>query len=124
MPNPVVHFEILGRDHESLQQYYRDLFDWNIVQPSPDFPYGIVGVEEQGEGIGGGIGAASGGGPQATFYVQVEDIEASLQKAGELGGDTVAPVTVIPGHGNLRAVQGPGGQRDRTGLFRGAAGLI
>ena len=98
MPNPVVHFEILGRDHESLQQYYRDLFDWKIVQPSPDFPYGIVSVEEQDEGIGGGIGAAmDGGGPQTTFYVQVEDIEASLQKAAELGGETVAPVTVIPG---------------------------
>ena len=38
-----------------------------------------------------------GGGPQTTFYVQVEDIEASLQKAAELGGETVAPVTVIPG---------------------------
>ncbi len=46
MPNPVVHFEILGRYHESLQQYYRDLFDWKIVQPSPDFPYGIVSVSE------------------------------------------------------------------------------
>ena len=35
MRNPVVHFEILGKDHEALQQYYRDLFDWNITQASP-----------------------------------------------------------------------------------------
>ena len=37
------------------------------------------------------------GQPLATFYVQVDDIHASLAKAGELGGETVVPVTDIPG---------------------------
>lgn len=31
MPNPVVHFEIIGQDAEALQQYYRDLFGWSLA---------------------------------------------------------------------------------------------
>jgi predicted enzyme related to lactoylglutathione lyase len=65
-----------------------------------------------------------GGGPQTTFYVQVEDIEASLQKAAELGGETVAPVTVIPGMVTFAQFKDPRRQRNWPGLFRGAAGLI
>ena len=30
MANPVVHFEVLGKDGERLQQFYRDLFGWKI----------------------------------------------------------------------------------------------
>ena len=98
MPNPVVHLEILGSDAAALQQYYRDLFDWKITQASPDFPYGIIKADEQGEGIGGGVGGTmEGGEAQATLYVQVDDIQASLDKATKLGGQTVIPVTPIPG---------------------------
>lgn len=98
MPNPVVHFEILGRDHESLQKYYSDLFGWKITNASPDFPYGLVSAEEQGKGIGGGVaGVMPGGDAQLTIYVEVEDIQASLNRAGELGGEAIVPVTNIPG---------------------------
>ena len=98
MSNPVVHFEILGADHEALQQYYRDLFGWKITQPSSDMPYGVVNAEDQGKGIGGGVGGTMpGGSPQVTVYVEVDDIQASLDRAGELGGETVVPVTTIPG---------------------------
>ena len=97
LPNPVVHFEILGKDHEALQQYYRDLFDWNITQASPEFPYGIVSAEEQGAGIGGGVGSSMDGSPQVTVYIEVADIQASLDRAAELGGEIAMPVTVIPG---------------------------
>ena len=98
MPNPVVHFEILGKDHERLQEYYGKLFGWKITNPSPDFPYGLVSTEEQGSGIGGGVGAAAdGGNAQVTIYVEVEDIQASLDRASELGGEAVVPVTTIPG---------------------------
>ena len=30
MKNPVVHFEVMGKDVEKLQQFYRSLFDWDI----------------------------------------------------------------------------------------------
>ena len=98
MPNPVVHFEILGKDHDLLQQYYRDLFDWKITNASPDFPYGLVSVEEQGAGIGGGVGApAEDLDSQLTIYVEVDDIQGYLDRSNDLGGETVVPVTTIPG---------------------------
>ena len=97
MKNPVVHFEILGQNHEALQQYYRDLFEWNIESISPEMPYGVVQSPEGEVGIGGGIGGSPDGATQLTFYVQVDDIEASLARAVELGGKTVAEPTTIPG---------------------------
>ena len=99
MPNAVVHFEILGKDHDLLQQYYRDLFDWKITNASPDFPYGLVSAEEQGAGIGGGVGAPAGDlDSQLTIYVEVDDIQVSLlDRSNDLGGETVVPVTTIPG---------------------------
>ena len=46
-----------------------------------------------GQGIGGGIGPAldqSSG--RVTFYVQVNDLQAYLNKAESLGGKTVMPL--------------------------------
>ncbi len=46
--------------------------------------------------IGGGIGAAQDGGPgQVTFYVEVDDPAAYLQKAERLGGRTIVPPTEV-----------------------------
>ena len=97
MPNPVVHFEITGRDAEALQQYYRDLFGWSLTPMAPDVPYGLVGTEETGDGIGGAVGASMDGTTLLTFYVQVDDIQAALDRAVELGGEVVLPPTVVPG---------------------------
>jgi uncharacterized protein len=90
MGQPVVHFEVIGRDADKLQSFYSDLFDWEINSDNP-MNYGMVGregnVNAQGIGIGGGVGT----GPQdypghVTFYVEVPDVEAALAKAESIGG--------------------------------------
>ena len=111
MKNPVVHFEIVGKDHEALQAYYRNLFEWEIRNVAPEMPYGIIEAGEGELGIGGGVGASSTGTPHATFYVQVEDIEAALAKAVELGGEEVVPVTTIPGMVTFALFSDPEGNR-------------
>lgn len=35
MPNPVTWFEIIGRDAEKLQSFYKDVFDWKMTPPGP-----------------------------------------------------------------------------------------
>ena len=46
MPNPVVHFEVMGKDVARLQQFYSDLFGWSI-RGSADFDnYGTVEDQE------------------------------------------------------------------------------
>ena len=91
---PVVHFEVIGRDAAKLQSYYSDLFGWEIDSNNP-MNYGMVpregNVSPDGIGIGGGIG---GPGPDdypghVTFYVAVPDVEAALAKAESLGGSRV-----------------------------------
>jgi uncharacterized protein len=90
MGRPVVHFEVVGKDGERLQQFYGDLFDWEIDANNP-MKYGIV--RKEGEGIGGGVGASPDGTAHLTFYVNVDDINRYLEKAESMGGKTVMPRT-------------------------------
>ena len=94
MGNAVVHFEVVGRDLEKLQAFYSDLFDWKM-ESIPEMKYAIV--EKEGEGIGGGIGQSDNDGPgYVTFYVSTDDPQATLDKAEQLGGKTLMPVTEMP----------------------------
>ncbi len=91
----VTHFEINAKDAKRAQDFYSGLFDWKITQ-DPANNYGIVDTGLK-MGIGGGIGQAREGSNAAvTFYVQVEDVQAYLNKAISMGGTLVMPVTVIP----------------------------
>ena len=90
MGQPVVHFEIIGKDGRKLQSYYSELFGWEIDTNNP-MNYGVVPREgntnAEGIGIGGGIGPGPEGYEgHVTFYVEVPDVEASLAKAESLGG--------------------------------------
>ena len=95
MPNPVIHFEIASSGTEKLQKYYGDLFEWDVDASNP-LGYGLVDTKT-GTGINGGITGTNGGPNRVSFYVEVEDIEAKLKEAEELGGSVVVPVTTIPG---------------------------
>ncbi|MDQ3931479.1 MAG: VOC family protein [Actinomycetota bacterium] len=90
MGQPVVHFEIIGKDAERLQRYYADLFGWEIDSANA-LNYGTVQREgntnADGVGIGGGIGPGPEGyAGHVTVYVEVPDVEAALAKAESLGG--------------------------------------
>ena len=95
MPNPVVHFEIASSGAENLQKYYADLFEWDIDASNP-MGYGVVDTKSEG-GINGGISGTNGGPNRVAFYVEVEDIDAKLKDAEDLGGTVLVPVTTIPG---------------------------
>jgi predicted enzyme related to lactoylglutathione lyase len=43
MGNPVVHFEVIGKDAEKLQSYYSELFGWVIDGANP-LNYGTVAI--------------------------------------------------------------------------------
>jgi predicted enzyme related to lactoylglutathione lyase len=102
MGQPVVHFEILGKDAEKLTKYYADLFGWEIDSDNP-MKYGVVqregNLNADGVGIGGGVGAGPEGYPgHVTFYVEVPDVEAALAHAESLGGSRMmGPDKVMEG---------------------------
>jgi uncharacterized protein len=102
MGQPVVHFEVIGKDADTLKSYYSDLFGWEIDSDNP-MNYGIVprdgNVNADGVGIAGGVGSAPEGyAGHVTFYVEVADVEAALAKAESLGGSRMmGPETVMEG---------------------------
>ena len=84
MGQPVVHFEIVGKDGAGLQSYYGELFGWQIDADNP-MGYGMVAregnVNADGVGIGGGVmGGPEGYDGHVTFYVEVPDVEAALSR--------------------------------------------
>jgi uncharacterized protein len=94
MGNPVVHFEVVGRDGAALQKFYGELFDWKI-DANNDMNYGIV--DNGGDGINGGVGPTPPqGNPHVTWYVSVPDINATLAKVEEMGGKTVMGREQLP----------------------------
>jgi predicted enzyme related to lactoylglutathione lyase len=102
MGQPVVHFEIIGKDGEALKAYYSELFGWEIDSNNP-MKYGTVQREgntnADGVGIAGGIGTGPEGyDGHVTFYVEVPDVEEALAKAESLGGTrTMGPDEVMEG---------------------------
>jgi uncharacterized protein len=108
-----VHFEITAQDPRALHSFYSSLFGWKINADNP-MNYGMV--QAGGKGINGGIGPAQGA-PHVTFYVAVPDLDAALQKVGELGGDTVVPPTEIPNMVTFAIFTDPEGHR--IGLVKG-----
>ena len=70
--------------------------------------YGMVDTHAEG-GINGGIGPTGGGPNQVTFYVQVDDLQAYLDKAESLGGKTVMPPTEIPNVVTMALLSDPEG---------------
>jgi predicted enzyme related to lactoylglutathione lyase len=102
MGQPVVHFEVIGKDGDKLQSYYSELFGWEIDSDNP-MNYGIVqrdgNTNADGAGIGGGVAAGPDGYEgHVTFYIEVPDVEAALTKAESLGGTRImGPDAVMEG---------------------------
>jgi predicted enzyme related to lactoylglutathione lyase len=121
---PVVHFEIIGKDPAKLRDYFSELFGWEFAGSpvaeavsEPD-NYGFVDCIQtnDGTGIPGGVGGGSHYKSHVLFYVGVPDVEGALQKAESLGGKRQmgperAPTGLVVGHftdpeGNLIGVAG------------------
>lgn len=113
MSNDVVHWEIGGHDLDKLADFYRGLFGWEASGFDAD--YRLV---ERGEGVSGGLMRCREGMPNyVTFYVAVDDLDATLAHVGELGGQALVPPTDIPGVGAFALFQDPEG--NTIGLLRG-----
>ena len=93
MGQPVVHFEIGCRDVSKTASFFSKLFGWETQAMGP----AAMINTGAGSGIQGHI-SSLGHEPHnyTTFYVQVDDVQAYLDKAAALGGKTVVPPVEIP----------------------------
>jgi uncharacterized protein len=125
MAQPVVHFDIIGKDPERLRTYFGELFGWEFDTPSPVAPevsepdsYGFLDLvtTHDGTGIRGGVGGGKSFTSHAVFYVGVPNVGEALQRAEALGGARVmgpatSPSGLVVGHftdpeGTLMGVAG------------------
>ncbi len=104
-----MHFEIAGADGARSQKFYADLFDWDVNVVEEMGNYGLVMSPEGEPGIGGGIMQTPTGNPYLTIYVEVADLEATVDKAVALGGNKIMEPTPVPGVGLVSMVLDPDG---------------
>ena len=92
MGQPVVHFEIIGKDGEKLQSYYGELFGWQIDSSNP-MNYGIVQRDGNTNSEGAGIGGGKQRGEEAEDHDQAEQYEPSgrLPKSGTASNTAASP---------------------------------
>ena len=92
MATTVVHVEVVGKDGAALQEFYKDVFGWNLDTNNP----GGYGMYRQEGGLTGGIGASTDGGPgHVTFYVHTDDPQGVLDRATAKGGRMIMPLTEV-----------------------------
>jgi len=97
MGNAVTHFEINGTNGKALGEFYAKAFDWHVDDNNP-MNYGMVDTHA-GKGINGGIGTPPDGSSGVTVYIEVDDLQAALDKIEKLGGKTINPPMEVPGAG-------------------------
>jgi uncharacterized protein len=96
MAGRVVHFEIPADDQNRARDFYQSAFDWNISEV-PDINYHMVmtspvndqGMPPEPGSINGGMFAREADLATPVITVEVDDIDATLEKIGSLGGSTV-----------------------------------
>jgi predicted enzyme related to lactoylglutathione lyase len=97
-------FEVVSSEPSRALNFYTELFGWRA---GPSFDGYTLIDTGAGEGaIGGGIGPSYAEGDAGVkVYVSVDDLDAAIRKAEELGGSTVVPPTPLPeGYGTFAVV--------------------
>ncbi len=105
--NALVHFEIHASEPETLADFYRSLFGWDIKKwegGSMEYWMVMTCPKDAPNAINGGLirrkGSAADVGAPVNGYVctmVVEDIDAVMKKAVELGAAEAMPKFAIPG---------------------------
>ncbi len=116
-----VHFEIHAADPGALARFYCDLFGW-AANTWGDTPYRLLDTGA-GPGINGAITQRRGPAPEvgapvmgAALIVGVEDLDATVVRAGELGAAIAVTRHPVPGVGWSAYFRDP--DNNVVGLFQ------
>lgn len=107
MANPIVWFEIITRDLDESKKFYDAVFDWEI---SKDENFPTMEMVNTGAEPGGSLFK----GPEemplgVTVYFQVDDIDETMKKVEEAGGEVFMPKMEIPNVGFVAVFKDPQG---------------
>ncbi len=102
--------DLMSTDPAASEAFYKALFGWN-VNGVPMEGIGTYNMIRAGESdIGGIIPLDQEGVPSHWIgYIQVDDVDATSEKAASSGGQTCVPPTDIPNVGRFSVVTDPSG---------------
>ncbi len=93
-------FEIIAKDQEKAKAFYRAVFGWTYRTGDSGFAYVHFPVNAQP--LLGGIGQAQkdvpGFAPGCNFYLLVDDLDATIDKAVRAGGQRFVEATPVDGY--------------------------
>ncbi len=140
MAGGVVHFEIPADDEGRAREFYSSAFGWE-VSSVPEMSYAMIkttptdatGMPSVAGSINGGMFRREGDLTSPVVTVDVDDIDAALEKINSLGGSTVAPRQAIgtmgwaayfrDTEGNVVGLWQNAPREGGAGSSRGAAGM-
>ena len=95
MAHPVIHAEIRSADPDATRAFFGSLFGWSYEDGAfPGYTFANTGADGA---LPTAIGPLQGGKDAVLFFIGVEDVEATLSRAEELGGTIVQPAQQVPG---------------------------
>jgi predicted enzyme related to lactoylglutathione lyase len=95
-PHPVVHAEIRSSDPDATRSFFGELFGWTYPTEGayPGYTFVDTGVPDA---LYTAISPLQGDGDLVTFFIGVDDMAASIDKATSLGGKVVQEPVDVPG---------------------------
>lgn len=109
------YFDLSVENLKESRQFFENVFGWHFEKmPLPFEYYRIQAGDPDEPGIDGGIGKIKDltfgdGKPLSVVTVPVVNLDASISKVKESGGNIVEPKTAIPGIGWYATCAEPGG---------------
>ncbi|GGF61294.1 glyoxalase [Azorhizobium oxalatiphilum] len=118
-------YQLATTDTDAARAFYEGLLSWSSrVVAMPDFSYIVLAAE--GSDMGGVMPlmpeqAQAGVPPHWAGFVEVDDVDATVKKASELGGAVFAQPADVPGVGRFAVIADPQGAM--LALFHWIEGL-
>jgi predicted enzyme related to lactoylglutathione lyase len=95
MPHPVIHSEIRSTDPDATREFFGQLFGWQYTEGAfPGYTFVDTGADAA---LPTAIGPLQGGDDSVLFFIGVEDVAGTLERAEALGGRIVQPAQEVPG---------------------------
>lgn len=96
MSHPIVHAEIRSSDPDRTRAFFGELFGWTYPTEGalPGYTFVETGVPDA---LYTAISPVQGQGDLVTFFVGVEDLDATIKETIRLGGHVVQEPVTVPG---------------------------
>jgi predicted enzyme related to lactoylglutathione lyase len=107
MSDPVVRWQVVTSDPDSVSRFYSDTFGWTITTANA---LGYREADTGPGGISGGFWPAPPGVPGfAQLFIAVDDVERSVTDAVARGAKIIVPVSVLPDGDTMAILSDPAG---------------